>query len=74
MKLNRRRFLESGSQGAIALAAAGNPAISLPLSWNEAGLPIGSMFAAKYGQESLLLSLAYQLEEANPWADKRPLL
>lgn len=54
--------------------AVGNPAISLPLSWNEAGLPIGSMFAAKYGQESLLLQLAYQLEEANPWADKRPVL
>ncbi len=55
--------------------AIGTPAISLPLSWNTAGLPIGSMFMAKYGQEKLLLELAYQLEEAQPWADKRaPLL
>jgi amidase len=52
--------------------ALGAPAISLPLSWNTAGLPIGSMFMAKYGQESLLLQLAYQLELAQPWTDKRP--
>ena len=51
--------------------AMGTPAISLPLSWNAAGMPIGSMFMAKYGQESLLLQLAYQLELAQPWAVKR---
>jgi len=51
--------------------AIGTPAISLPLSWNDAGLPIGSMFMAKYGQEKMLLELAYQLEEAQPWAQKR---
>jgi amidase len=49
----------------------GTPAISLPLSWNAAGLPIGSMFMAKHGQESLLLQLAYQLELAQPWAERR---
>ena len=47
--------------------ALGTPAISLPLSWNDAGLPIGSMFMANYGQERVLLELAYQLEEAQPW-------
>ena len=51
--------------------AMGTPDISLPLSWNAAGMPIGSMFMAKYGQESLLLQLAYQLELAQPWAGKR---
>ena len=54
--------------------ALGIPAISLPLSWNAAGLPIGSMFMANYGQERLLLELAYQLEEAQPWRDKRAVL
>ncbi len=52
--------------------ALGTPAMSLPLSWNAAGLPIGSMFMANYGQEKLLLELAYQLEAAQPWAQKRP--
>ena len=51
--------------------AIGTPAISVPLSWNSAGLPIGSMFMAKEGQDELLLQLAYQLEEAQPWRDKR---
>jgi Asp-tRNA(Asn)/Glu-tRNA(Gln) amidotransferase A subunit family amidase len=52
--------------------ATGNPAISLPLHWNEDGLPIGVQFAATYGGEKTLLGLAAQLEKAQPWADKRP--
>ncbi len=51
--------------------AMGTPAISLPLSWSADGLPIGSMFMAKYGEERTLLELAYELEEAQPWADKK---
>ena len=49
---------------------AGTPAMSVPLSWSKAGLPIGSQFAARKGQEGLLYALALQLEQARPWADK----
>lgn len=48
--------------------ATGEPAISLPLAESAAGLPIGMMFAAPIGQEARLLELAYELEEARPWA------
>lgn len=51
---------------------AGTPAISLPLSSDHRGLPIGSMFAADRGQEDSLLALAYELEAAAPWADRWP--
>jgi amidase len=52
--------------------ATGEPAMSVPLYWNEAGLPIGAHFVARFGDEATLFRLAAQLEEARPWAAKRP--
>lgn len=53
---------------------SGHPAMSVPLHWNEAGLPLGAQFVGPYGDEALLLSLASQLEQAAPWQNKRPKL
>ncbi len=50
----------------------GQPAISVPLHWTEAGLPIGSHIVGPFGREDILLSVAAELEQALPWADKRP--
>jgi amidase len=52
--------------------ATGQPSISLPLWWNDAGLPVGVLFAGRFGDEATLLRLAAQLERAEPWSARRP--
>ena len=47
----------------------GHPAMSVPLYW-EAEVPIGSHFIASRGCDALLYTLAYELEEARPWANR----
>ena len=50
----------------------GQPAVSLPLHWNEAGLPIGMQFVSRWGDEATLFRLAAQLEKAKPWFERTP--
>jgi len=51
---------------------AGLPAVSIPMSWTDDGLPIGVQLIASAGGEPVLLRLSAQIEEARPWADRRP--
>jgi len=51
---------------------SGQPAMSVPLHWNDEGLPIGMHFISKWGDEATLFRLAGQLEKAKPWFDKAP--
>jgi amidase len=50
----------------------GSPAASLPLYWNQSGLPIGTMLTAPFAAEARLISVSAQLEQADPWAGRIP--
>ncbi len=52
--------------------ATGQPAMSVPLYWNAAGLPIGVQLAGRFGHDATLFRVAGQLEAARPWRDRWP--
>jgi amidase len=54
--------------------ATGQPAMSVPLFWNQDNVPIGVQFAGRFGDEATLFRLAAQLEQARPWAGRWPTL
>ena len=51
---------------------SGQPAVSLPLHWSNAALPVGVQFVGPIDDEAMLIRLAAQLETAAPWADRLP--
>ena len=51
---------------------SGLPAMSVPTHWSESGLPVGTHYMGRLGDEHTLLALAGQLERAQPWFDRRP--
>ena len=74
-----RKLLDQLAEQAFEFAAftplanlTGQPAVSVPLHWNGEGLPIGSHFVGRFGDEATLFRLAAQLEQAQPWAARRP--
>ncbi len=48
--------------------ATGDPAISLPMGMSSKGLPIGVQLSAAQGYDRRLLEVAFELEEAQPFA------
>ncbi|WP_300393320.1 amidase [Henriciella sp.] len=51
---------------------SGAASMSVPLQWTSGGIPVGSLFSGRRGDDGLLLALAYELEAAQPWIDRKP--
>jgi amidase len=52
----------------------GQPAISIPAGLSVDGLPLSVQLVGRMGAEDVLYSLAAQIEQATPWAQRRPAL
>jgi hypothetical protein len=52
--------------------ATGQPAMSVPMTPGDDGLPVGAHFIGRFGDEATLFRLAGQLERAYPWAHRHP--
>jgi len=51
---------------------SGQPAMSLPVASFDDGLPLGVQIVGRIGAEATVLAVAGALEEAMPWAERRP--
>jgi amidase len=70
---------EQSAEGLMAVARfvqafnlSGEPALSLPVAWTSDGTPVGVQLAGRYLEESFILRLAAQLDEAMPWSGRVP--
>ncbi|MFH7028423.1 MAG: amidase [Heteroscytonema crispum UTEX LB 1556] len=52
--------------------ASGQPAIALPVGFDNNGVPIGVQLIGRPAAEATIISLAAQLEAAKPWIENRP--
>ncbi|MBS0472784.1 MAG: amidase [Proteobacteria bacterium] len=50
----------------------GQPAMSMPMATSSDGLPLAMMFSGRYGDEATLFRLAAQIEQTQPWIERKP--
>ena len=48
--------------------------MNVPSYWTDKGIPLGTQFVSKIGNEATLISLASQIEEISPWKHRIPTL
>ena len=56
----------------LSASLAGLPAMSVPAGFGAGGMPVGLQLIGNYLQESRLLNVAHQLQQASDWHTKKP--
>ena len=56
----------------LSASLAGLPAMSVPAGFGAGGMPVGLQLIGNYLQESRLLNVAHQLQQATDWHTKKP--
>ncbi len=56
----------------LPASLAGLPAMSLPAGFGDGGMPVGLQLIGNYLQESRLLNVAHQLQQATDWHRRTP--
>ena len=52
--------------------ATGQPAVSIPMGFDRAGLPLGLQIVGRQNDEATIIAIAAQFEEACSWTGKIP--
>jgi aspartyl-tRNA(Asn)/glutamyl-tRNA(Gln) amidotransferase subunit A len=53
---------------------SGNPAVTIPVGFHTDGLPVGLQIVGRRGADALLCRAAALMEQAQPWAGRRPII
>jgi amidase len=69
-----RAFLGAGEFACYTAIwnVTGQPAASVPAGFDADGMPMAVQLVARPDGEATLLALAAQIEQARPWAHRRP--
>ncbi|TIL34707.1 amidase [Mesorhizobium sp.] len=67
MEVNAVRYQYTG-----LFNVTGQPSVSLPTAQSASGLPIGIQIVGRFGDETTLVHIARDLEEARAWSHRRP--
>jgi len=67
-----RQILQEDIPFTVVANWTGQPAITIPIYWNESGVPIGIQFMGQIGDEATLIRLSAQIERQQPWIDRKP--
>jgi aspartyl-tRNA(Asn)/glutamyl-tRNA(Gln) amidotransferase subunit A len=63
-----------GRQARAVFNITGSPALSVPVGFSKAGLPLAMQIVGKPFNEAMVYRVAHTYEQASPWRDRHPSL